>query len=60
MLQIPNLEDQVPLFMSSSERVVQLQPQAPDSLFVVFNYQQGSIGDIVTGLHTGSHNSYCC
>jgi hypothetical protein len=32
----PNLEDQVPVFMSPSDRVTQLYPQAPDSLSVAF------------------------
>jgi hypothetical protein len=30
----PNLEDQVPAFISSRKRVAQLYPQAPGSLFV--------------------------
>jgi hypothetical protein len=32
----PNLEYQVPLFMSPRDRVAQLHPQAPGSLFVAF------------------------
>jgi hypothetical protein len=32
----PNLEDQVSVFTSPSDRVAQLYPQAPDSLLVAF------------------------
>jgi hypothetical protein len=32
----PNLEDQVPVFMSPSERLAQLYPQAVGSVFVAF------------------------
>jgi hypothetical protein len=36
----PNLEEQVPVFMSPSDRVAQLYPQAPGSLFVAFYVSQ--------------------
>jgi hypothetical protein len=51
---IPNLEDQVPVFMSPSDRVAQLYPQAPGSLFVAFCDSQGYGGSILTRLHTRS------
>jgi hypothetical protein len=51
-----NPEDQVPVFMSPSERVAQLYPQAPGSLFVAFYYSQGN-GEGITELpYTGGHN----
>jgi hypothetical protein len=37
----PNLEGQVPVFIYPSDRVVQLYPQAPGSLFVAFYDWQG-------------------
>jgi hypothetical protein len=49
----PNLEDRVPVFMSPSDRVAQLYPQAPGSLFIVFDDSQGYGGGILTRLHTG-------
>jgi hypothetical protein len=51
----PNLEDQVPVFISPSDRVTQLYPQAPGSLFVAFCKSQGYGGGILTRLHTGKH-----
>jgi hypothetical protein len=50
----PNLEDQVSVFMSPSDRVAQLYPQVPGSLFVSFYVSQGYGGGILTRLHTGS------
>jgi hypothetical protein len=47
----PNLQDQVPVFMSPSERVAQLYPQALGSLFLPFCDSQGNGGGIVTSLH---------
>jgi hypothetical protein len=47
---IPNLEDQVSVFMSPSDRVVHLYRQA----FVAFYDLQGDGGSILTGLHTGN------
>jgi hypothetical protein len=47
----PNMEDQVSVFMSSSDRLAQLYPQAPDSLFVVFYDSQGYGGGMLTRLH---------
>jgi hypothetical protein len=52
----PNLEDQVPVFMSLSDRVPQLYLQAPGSLFVSFHESQGYGGSILTHLHTGRLN----
>jgi hypothetical protein len=51
-----NLEDQVPVFMFPSDRVAQLYPQAPGSLFVALYYSQG-YGEGITELpYTGGHN----
>jgi hypothetical protein len=44
----PNLEDQAFVFMSPSDRVAQLYPQAPGSLFVVLYDSQGYCGGILT------------
>jgi hypothetical protein len=49
----PNLEDQVPVFMSPSDSVIQLYPQAAGSLFVAFYDSQGYGGGILARLHTG-------
>jgi hypothetical protein len=49
-----NLEDQVSVFMSPSNKVAQLYPQAPGSLFVAFYVSQGYGGDILTHLRTGT------
>jgi hypothetical protein len=46
----PNLEDQIPVFMSPSDRVTQLYPQAPGSLSVAFYDSQGYGGGIPTRL----------
>jgi hypothetical protein len=40
-LQTPDVEDQVPVFMSPSDRVAQLYPQAPGSIFIIFYDSQG-------------------
>jgi hypothetical protein len=47
------MEDQVSVFMSPIERVAQLYPKAPGSLFVAFYDSQGYGGDIVTRLRRG-------
>jgi hypothetical protein len=47
----PTLEGQIPVFMPSYDRVAQLYPQAPGSLFVVFYDSQGYSGDILTCFH---------
>jgi hypothetical protein len=52
-VQPPNLEGQVSVFMSPSERVTKLHPQALGSLFVAFCDSQGYGGGILTRLHTG-------
>jgi hypothetical protein len=49
----PNLQNQVSVFMPPSDRVAQLYPQAPGSLFISFYDSQGYGGDIITRLHTG-------
>jgi hypothetical protein len=49
----PNLEGQVPVFISPRNRVAQLYPWALGSLFVASYDSQGSGGGILTRLHTG-------
>jgi hypothetical protein len=49
----PNLEDQVPVFIFSRNRVSQLYPQALGSLFVASYDLKGYGGGIRTGLPTG-------
>jgi hypothetical protein len=50
----PNLEGQVPVFISARNRVAQLYPQALCPLFVACYDSQGYGGGIRTRLHTGS------
>jgi hypothetical protein len=50
-VQPPNMEDQVPVFMSPSDRVAQLYPQAPGSLLIAFHVSQGYGGGILTRIH---------
>jgi hypothetical protein len=50
----PNLEGQVPVFISPRNKVAQLYPRALGSLFVASYDSQGSDGGILTRLHTGS------
>jgi hypothetical protein len=47
----PNLEDQFSVFMFSSDRVVQLYPRAPGSLFVAFYDSLGYTGGVLPRLH---------
>jgi hypothetical protein len=47
----PNLEGQVPVFLSPRNRVAQLYPKAPSSLFVASYDSQGYGGGIQTRLH---------
>jgi hypothetical protein len=54
----PNLEDQIPVFLSPSDRVAQLYPQASGFLFVSFYVLQGYGGGILTRLHTGNSFRY--
>jgi hypothetical protein len=49
----PNLEEQVPAFIFSRNRVVQLYPQALGSIFVTRYDSQGCGGGIRTRLHAG-------
>jgi hypothetical protein len=49
----PNLEGQVPVFISLKNRVAQLYPQALGSLFVASYDSQGYGLGIRTRLHTG-------
>jgi hypothetical protein len=49
----PNLEDQVPVFMSLSDREAQLYPQALGFLFIAFCDLAGYGGGIRTYLRTG-------
>jgi hypothetical protein len=48
----PNLEGQVPVFISSRNRVAQLYPRALGSLFVASHDSQGYGGGILTHLHS--------
>jgi hypothetical protein len=45
--------------MSPSDRVAQVYPQAPGSLFVAFYDPRGYSGGILTCLHTGIIRYYC-
>jgi hypothetical protein len=49
----PNLKGQVPVFISPRNRVAQLHPRAPGSLFVASFDSQGYTGGILTRLYTG-------
>jgi hypothetical protein len=49
----PNVENQVPVFISPRNRVAWLQPQGLDSLFVASYASQGCGGGIRSRLHTG-------
>jgi hypothetical protein len=49
----PNLEGQVPVFISPMNRVAQLYPQALSSLFVALYDSQGEGRGIVSHLHEG-------
>jgi hypothetical protein len=49
----PNLERQVPVFISPRNRMAQLYPQALGSLFVASYDSQGYGGGIRTHLHAG-------
>jgi hypothetical protein len=53
----PNLEGQVPLFISPRNRVTQLYPQALDSHFVTSYDSLGYGGGIRPRLHTGGEAS---
>jgi hypothetical protein len=50
----PNLEGQVPVFISPRNRVAHLYPQALGSFFVTFYDSQGYGGGIWTRLHAGN------
>jgi hypothetical protein len=50
---LPNLEGQVPVFISPRNRVAQLYPRALGSLFVFSYDSQGYGGGILNRLHTG-------
>jgi hypothetical protein len=50
-----NLENYVPAFTYPSDRVAQLYPQAPSSLFIAPYDPQGYGGDILICLHTGMY-----
>jgi hypothetical protein len=53
MLPTPDLVDQVPVFISPSDRVARLYPRALGSLFVACYISQGYGGGIRLRLHTG-------
>jgi hypothetical protein len=50
----PNLQDQVPVFMSTSDRVAQLLPQALGALFIASYDSQGYGVGILTNLEMGN------
>jgi hypothetical protein len=50
---LPQLEGQVPVFISPRNRVARLYAQALSSFFVASYYSQGYCGGIRTHLHTG-------
>jgi hypothetical protein len=54
----PNLEGQVPIFISLRNRVARLYAQAPGSIFVASYDSQGYGGGIRPRLHTGSFQSF--
>jgi hypothetical protein len=54
----PNLESDVPIFISSRNRVAQLYPQSLGSHFVASYDSQGYGGGIRTLLHVGMSDSY--
>jgi hypothetical protein len=49
----PNLENQVAILMSPSERVAQIYPQSQGSLRVAYYDPQGYGGGNLTRLHAG-------
>jgi hypothetical protein len=51
------MADQVPVFISPSDRVAQLYPQALGSLFIAFYVSQGYGGSILTYLHRENTNN---
>jgi hypothetical protein len=53
LLPTPNLEGQVSVFISPSDRLAKIYPQAQGSLFVALYESQGYGGGILTRLHTG-------
>jgi hypothetical protein len=53
----PNLEGQVPVFISPRNKVAQLYPRALGSLYVASYDSQGSGEGILTRLHTGKRSS---
>jgi hypothetical protein len=54
----PNLEGQVPVFVSSNNSVTQLYPQTLGPLFVASYDSQGYDGGIRTRLHIGLNKLY--
>jgi hypothetical protein len=53
----PNMNDQVSVSMSPSDRVDQLYPQTLGSFFVAFYDSQGYAGGIFTRLHMKYFNN---
>jgi hypothetical protein len=51
----PNLDDQVPVFVSPSDSLAHVYIQAPGSLFVAFYDSQGYDGGILSHLHVGKY-----
>jgi hypothetical protein len=54
----PNLEGQVPVFISPRKKVARLYPQALGSLFIASYFSQGYGGGIRPLLHTGNLCQY--
>jgi hypothetical protein len=52
-MRLPNLEGQVPVFISPRNRMAQLYPRALGSIFVASYDSQGYDGGILTRLRTG-------
>jgi hypothetical protein len=55
----PNMESQVPIFISPRNRVTRLYPQALGSLFIASYYSQGYNGGIQHRLHHGVWIGWC-
>jgi hypothetical protein len=54
----PNLDGLVSVFMSPSNRVTQLNPQAPSSFFIAFHKSLGCSEGTLTYLHMGHQLSH--
>jgi hypothetical protein len=52
------MQDQVSVFMSPSDRMVNLNPQALGSLFITMYVLKGYDGGILPFLHAVNHNTF--